>query len=231
MENSVRIFVLAGGKGERFFPFTSLIPKCLIPVAGRPCARWIVEDAMKQGFRDIVLCINKGDESNFKYEFRDLNLKYSVSKTPLGTVNEVLCARKFIDGTFILRYGDDLTDVDYSELVKFHRKKDASVTLGVTTEFRLPIGMVGMDKTGKVTTFVEKPKLERPSWVGVAVLEPEMLEYFKVGEDIAIHTLPEILKARELVYSFMMKNHWYDVGNLEHWRRADEHFRKQAASK
>jgi CTP:molybdopterin cytidylyltransferase MocA len=54
-ESYARMFILAGGKGERFFPFSSLIPKCLIPVAGKPCLRWIVEDAIEQGFADIVL--------------------------------------------------------------------------------------------------------------------------------------------------------------------------------
>ena len=59
MESNIRFIVLAGGKGERLFPFSSVIPKCLIPVAGKPCVRWIVEDAISQGFNDIVLCTNK----------------------------------------------------------------------------------------------------------------------------------------------------------------------------
>ncbi len=89
MENNTRFIVLAGGKGERLFPFSSVIPKCLIPVAGKPCVRWIVEDAIQQGFKDIVLCINKKDESNFMYEFRDLDIKFSVNCEPTGTEDEL----------------------------------------------------------------------------------------------------------------------------------------------
>lgn len=225
MKSFVRMFVLAGGNGERLFPFSSLIPKCLIPVAGKPCVRWVIDDAMKQGFTDIVMCINKKDESNFKYEFRDLNLKYSVSEECLGTVAEVSCARGLIDGTFILRYGDDLTDVAYDQLLGFHRKKQGLVTLAVTTKLMLPVGIVEKDEDGQVRNFIEKPTLDRPSWVGIAVLEPRALSYFRPGEDIAMHALPRMLKAGESIYCFDTHSSWYDVGNIEHWRRADEYFK------
>jgi mannose-1-phosphate guanylyltransferase len=167
------MFVLAGGKGDRFFPISTIIPKCLIPVAGKPCLRWIVEDVIQQGFTDIVLCVNRKDESNFKYEFKDLKLKYSVSKEPTGTVDELSFARGLIDGTFILRYGDDLTEIDYSELLKFHREKEAAVTLAATTGFRLPVGILETDAVGRVAKFIEKPRLERPSWIGIGVFEPK----------------------------------------------------------
>ena len=230
MNNSVRMFVLAGGKGDRFFPISTIIPKCLIPVAGKPCLRWIVEDVIQQGFTDIVLCVNRKDESNFKYEFRDLKLKYSVSKEPTGTVDELSFARGLIDGTFILRYGDDLTEIDYSELLKFHREKEAAVTLAATTGFRLPVGILETDAVGRVAKFIEKPRLERPSWIGIGVFEPKVLNYLRSGEDIAADTISRMLEAGERVYSFVVQNGWYDVGNIEHWRMADDYFRKSKST-
>jgi len=222
----MRMLVLAGGKGERFFPFSTLIPKCLVPVAGKPCLRWIVEEATQQGFTDIILCVNRKDESNFKYEFRDLKLKYSVSEEPTGTVDELSFARGLIDGAFILRYGDDLTEIDYRELVKFHKEKEAAVTLAATTGFRLPVGILETDAIGRVAKFIEKPKLERPSWIGIGVFEPRVLNYLRAGEDIAADTISRMLGAGEKVYSFVVQNGWYDVGNIEHWRMADDYFRK-----
>ena len=230
MNNSVRMFVLAGGKGDRFFPISTIIPKCLIPVAGKPCLRWIVEDVIQQGFTDIVLCVNRKDESNFKYEFRDLKLKYSVSKEPTGTVDELSFARGLIDGTFILRYGDDLTEIDYSELLKFHREKEAAVTLAATTGFRLPVGILETDAVGRVAKFIEKPRLERPSWIGIGVFEPKVLNYLRSGEDIAADTISRMLEAGEKVYSFVVQNGWYDVGNIEHWRMADDYFRNSRSA-
>jgi NDP-sugar pyrophosphorylase family protein len=226
LEDKIRVFVLAGGKGERLFPFSSVIPKCLIPVAGKPCVRWIVEDAIRQGFNDIVLCLNKKDESNFRYEFRDLDVKFSVNCEPTGTVDEPLCAQGqgLITDTFILRYGDDLTELSFNDAVSFHKAKKAVATLLFTMGLQLPVGILKISKNGAVQGFIEKPKLEKPSWIGVAVFEPEVMKYFEPGEDIASNVIPRLLSAKERVYSFATQNHWYDVGNLEHWRRADEYF-------
>ena len=163
MEDNIRFLVLAGGKGERLFPFSSLIPKCLVPVAGKPCVRWIIEDAIQQGFKDIVLCINKKDESNFKYEFRDLDIKFSVSTQSKSTVDELINAdqKGFIDGPFILRYGDDLTEVHFRDIVNYHREKKAIATLPYTVELKLPVGILKIDENGVLLDFVEKPNLEK----------------------------------------------------------------------
>ncbi|MGA2681842.1 MAG: nucleotidyltransferase family protein [Candidatus Bathyarchaeia archaeon] len=227
MKSDVKFLVLAGGKGERLFPFSSVIPKCLIPVAGKPCVRWIIEDALSQGFDDIVLCINKKDELNYRYEFRDLDIKFSVNSETKGTVDELLCAQGngFITDTFILRYGDDLTEVSFKDLVSFHRAKKAAATLPFTMELKLPVGILKIGKNGAVKDFMEKPKLEKPSWIGMAVFEPRVMKYFEPGEDIASNGIPKMLKAKERVYSFATQNNWYDVGNLEHLRRADAYFR------
>ncbi len=229
MENRPRFIILAGGKGERLFPFSSIIPKCLFPVAGKPCVRWIVEDAIQQGFSDIVLCINSKDESHFRYEFRDLDLKFSVSDRSRGTVDELLCAQSqgFITDTFILRYGDDLTEVSFNNILNFHRIKKATATLPFTTELKLPVGVLKISKNGVVEDFIEKPKLGKPSWIGVAVFEPKVMKYLEPGEDVASQGIPKLLRAKERVYSYATQNHWYDVGNLEHWRRADEYFREK----
>ena len=219
------VFILVGGKGERFFPFSTIIPKCLIPVGGKPCVRWIVEDAIKQGFNKIVLCTSEKDYNHFYYEFRDLDIDYSINNPSTGTASELLRAKKFIDGTFVLRYGDDLTDVSYNELLHFHKTKNAALTLAFTTEYRLPVGVMRIGEKGRVLRVSEKPKLGKPSWIGVAVIEPQLLRYFRTGEDIAGQVIPKLLEARERVFAFGTQSDWYDIGNIEHWRKADEYFR------
>ena len=219
--------MLAGGKGERLFPFSSLIPKCLVPVAGKPCVRWIIEDILQQGFNNIVLCINNKDEQNFRYEFRDLDIQYSVSSDSRSTVDELIFARDLIVGTFFLRYGDDLTEVSYGEILKAHKEKKATATLAYTTELQLPVGLIKLGENGIVQDFIEKPKLNSPSWIGVAVLEARVKDYFAPGEDIAGNTIRKMLNNHEKVYSAATENNWYDVGNIEHWRKADDYFRKK----
>lgn len=226
------MFILAGGKGTRFFPFTSIIPKCLIPIASKPCVSWIVEDAIEQGYDDIVLCINKKDQLNFRHEFRDLKIKYSVTDEPLGTCAEIINAKRqgLIKDTFIIRYGDDLTEVVYADLVEYHQKMGAIATFAVTSEYELPIGVfqvivpVG---TYEAVGFEEKPKLGQLIWTGCGVLEPEVLQYFHINLDIAKYVIPRLIEDRRWkVYTYNTKSHWYDVGNLENYTKADEYFRR-----
>lgn len=129
-----------------------------------------------------------------------------------------------------MRYGDDLTEIDYGELLKFHREREAVVTLGATTGFRLPVGILETDAVGRVTKFIEKPRLERPSWIGIGIFEPRVLNYLRPGEDIAADTISRMLEAGEKVYSFVVQNGWYDVGNIEHWRMADDYFRNSRSA-
>jgi NDP-sugar pyrophosphorylase family protein len=83
---------------------------------------------------------------------------------------------------------------------------------------------------GRVTKFIEKPRLERPSWIGIGIFEPRVLNYLRPGEDIAADTISRMLEAGEKVYSFVVQNGWYDVGNIEHWRMADDYFRNSRSA-
>lgn len=221
----MKFFVLAGGRGTRMTPYSEVIPKCLLPVAGKPCVRWIIEDIIDQGFDEIVLCINKEYEPNFRHEFRDLDVEYSVSEEPLGTVGEILCAKKLMDGTFVLRYGDDLTKIDYLALIDFHNKEGATATLVLTTNVPLSVGVAELDGN-RITKIREKPPLGLPAWAAIAVLDPRAVSYFRLGEDIAGNALPKMVEAGENVCGFMIDSLWLDVGNIEHLRRANTYYRR-----
>lgn len=187
---------------------------------------------MAQGHSDIVLCVNRPSDAEFRHEFRDLpNVRFSVSDEPLGTVGELLCARNLIDSTFALQYGDDLTEIDYNALVEFHRSKGATVTIATTTMYRLPVGIIEADGDGRVVSFSEKPYLGKLSWTAVAILEPEAVSYFKIGEDIASHTLPRMLADGKPVFAFKVDSPWFDVGDISAWTRANQHYREKDRDK
>jgi mannose-1-phosphate guanylyltransferase len=231
----VKFLILAGGKGERMAPYTDIIPKCLLPVGGIPCVRWIVDDILFQyGWRpeDIVLCINKKFERHFKHEFRDLPVRFSITEEPRGTGSEVMAASEFLGSdTFILRYGDDLTDIDYNLLLDFHRSKKALITLGLTSHVKLPVGVVVLNglNGNRVVAIKEKPYLNRNAWMGVAIMEPDVLKYLKEDDDIAINLIPAVIMDRpDKVIGYVFDSEWYDVGNLEHWRQANEAYNNWA---
>jgi NDP-sugar pyrophosphorylase family protein len=204
-----------------------MISKCLVPIAGKPAARWIIEEILAQGHDDLVLCINRKDEAAYKHEFRDIPVKYSITEAPLGTVGELLAARHLIEDTFVLRYLDDLTEVNYKQMLKFHIRKSALVTIAVTTRLRLPVGVIQHDRSGLIWGFEEKPLLNKPIWTAIAIMEPKALDYFEPGEDIGSNVLPRMIAADEPVYAFENDKEWYDVGNIENWKRADSEYQSR----
>lgn len=221
----MKLVILAGGEGTRLFPFTSVLHKCMFPIAGKPCIRRIIDDAIKKEFREIVLCINKQWESTFKHELRDLNIYFSISDKPLGTVGELLNARdKIGNERFLLRYGDDLTDIDYQSVINFHLKNKASATLVATTLYRLPIGIIECDQSNRILRFIEKPNLNKLFWAATAVLEPDVFEHMSIGGDMGRNVFPAMINAGKRLYVFINDREWFDVGNIEHWKRANKYF-------
>jgi len=183
---------------------------------------------MEQGHSDIVLCVNRPSESEFRHEFRDLsNVRFSVSEEPKGTISELLNAKGMIgSAAFGLQYGDDLTEVDYNALIKFHESNNAFVTLAATTMYRLPVGVIEADGDGRVTAFVEKPFLGKPSWNASAVFDAEAVSYFRAGEDMSLNVLPRMLADGRRIFAFRVDSPWFDVGDFSAWSRADRHYRE-----
>ena len=228
----VPVFVLAGGKGDRFKPYTDIIPKCLIPVAGKPCVRHIVETLFEQGFEDITLCVNEKDLPLFEHEFRDLNVGFSASRRPFGTAGELVKAFNASiwedHPAIMVIYGDDLTFRDYRELFKFHGEMEGSASLALTDNFRIPVGGVTYEKIGLlVKRFEEKPSIKDPIWVGVAVFGPELAEFMRFDTDLAKDVIPEMLEEGYGIYAYVVHDQWMDVGSLQHWKETDKVLRNK----
>jgi NDP-sugar pyrophosphorylase family protein len=178
----------------------------------------------------VVLCINKPWESLFEHEFRDLQVKFSVSREPLGTSGEVLNAGNlgFIDDTFLVGYSDDLTEINYSGLVEFHthtRACGALASLALTHKLPLEVGICDVDKQGKngyprVIALHEKPVVDLGAWTGTAVYEPDILDFCEPNKDFAMHVIPEVLKKNRKVYAYFVDSIWFDIGSYGHYVRA-----------
>lgn len=225
----MRAVILAGGAGSRMSPYSNIIPKCLLPVAGVPCVYRIAERMIDQGFNDIVICINAWMVDQFKFALRDLPIQFSVSTEPAGTAGELWQAWKtgFLVNEFLVQYGDDLTEIKYGEVLQFHKLKKADATLATTTNIRAEVGMLEADGEGHVLKFMEKPMLEQPCWTSVAILEPVVFNYLKLGLDMGKDIFPKMLADCRKIYVYQTDADWIDIGNLVHFQRANEIFKKK----
>jgi mannose-1-phosphate guanylyltransferase / phosphomannomutase len=157
-----------------------------------------------------------------------MEVGYSVEESPLGTAGSVRLAAGRLDDTFLVISGDALCDLDLTKLVEFHRKKQASVTIGLkSVDNPLEFGIVVTDDDGRVERFLEKP-----SWgqvfsdtinTGIYVLEPEVLRHIPTDRpyDFSKELFPLLLEMGRPLYGYVMDGYWQDIGNLDQYRQAN----------
>jgi glucose-1-phosphate thymidylyltransferase long form len=221
--------MMAGGKGTRLRPLTLVRPKPMIPLVNKPIIQYTLDRLNKYGFNDIIMTLNYMS-TNIKNYFKDgsefdADIRYSVEKWPLGTGGSVKKAEKYIDDTFMVVSGDVLTDVDFKDVLKFHKEKSALATM-VLTEVEDPshFGISVMDKENKITDYLEKPSPQEAfsnvANTGIYIFEPEIFDFFdekKKNEevDFSKDIFPEVIKQEAGIYGYIFNGYWNDVGRPE----------------
>jgi mannose-1-phosphate guanylyltransferase/phosphomannomutase len=229
--------VMAGGEGSRLRPLTLNRPKPMVPIANRAVMGHIIELLRRHNIRDLVATLQYRAEyiQNF---FGDgsqagVTLNYSVEPHPLGTAGSIKFAEKYLsrDEPFLVISGDALTDFDLTEIIDFHKRVGALVTI---TLYRVPspleYGVIIVDGQGRIERFLEKP-----SWgevisdtvnTGVYVISPEVLDAIDPGMpfDFSKDLFPLLLQRGAPLYGYIANGYWCDVGNIEEYMRATGDF-------
>ena len=223
----MKAVVMAGGEGTRLRPMTANQPKPLLPVVNKPIMEHVLRLLRRHGFNETVVTVQFlasmvrnyfGDGEDF-----DMSLQYATEETPLGTAGSVKNAQDALrDEPFLVISGDALTDIDLSELVKFHKDNGALVTVGLTrVPDPLEFGIIIVDDDGRIQRFLEKP-----TWgqvfsdtvnTGIYVMEPEVLSEFSAGEqaDWSGDIFPRLLERGAPLYGWIADGYWEDVGTHE----------------
>jgi mannose-1-phosphate guanylyltransferase / phosphomannomutase len=228
----VKAVVMAGGEGTRLRPLTSNQPKPMVPIVGKPCMEHILELLREHGLEEVIVTLAFLPQSIRSYfgdgESLGLAIEYSVEESPLGTAGSVRLASDKLGDTFLVISGDALCDIDLTQLIEFHRERQAAVTIGLkSVENPLEFGIVVTDEDGRVERFLEKP-----SWgqvfsdtinTGIYVLEPEVLRYVPNNRpyDFSKELFPLLLEMGRPIYGFVCDGYWQDIGNLDQYRQAN----------
>ena len=178
----MKVVILAGGFGTRLSEYTKTIPKPMIKVKGKPLIYYIMKTYAKYGFKDFYIALGyKGYEiKNFfkKNSFNwNINLIDTGRKTMTGGRLKRL-TKHLKNETFMMTYGDGLSNVNIKKLINFHKKNKKMVTL---TAVRPPARFGALKLKGNsITYFKEKSKVDE-GWIngGFFVIEPEFLNYIK----------------------------------------------------
>ena len=221
--------ILAGGRGSRLAPYTTVLPKPLLPVGDRAILEVVLRQLRGAGFDEVVLAVGHlahlvqavvGDGSA-----HGMRIRYYVENEPLGTAGALARIEGLAD-TFLMMNGDVLTDLDYARLLDAHR--EAGNMLTIATHEREVIddyGILHTDRGGgaveAVVGYEEKPTHRYRVSMGVYALEPAAIEHVPAGEAFDLPDLVQaLLAAREPVGSYAHDGYWLDIGRHDDYERA-----------
>jgi NDP-sugar pyrophosphorylase family protein len=216
--------ILAGGKGTRLRPYTTVLPKPLVPVAERPILELVIRQLARHGFDRIDLSV--GHLGGLVKAYLDhvelpegLELTYWWEDEPLGTAG----ALRRIDGLdqpFLAMNGDVLTTLDYAQLMRFHRGQDAALTIATHRQnVDVDLGVIESED-GYVTEYVEKPTMRFDVSMGVYVYDPEVLELIPDRHFDFPDVVTAMLKAGRKVAAYTGAGVWFDIGTVGEHERA-----------
>ncbi len=223
--------VLAGGKGMRLRPLTEMRPKPFVPILGRPCIDYALDLYDSIGIREVMMTTFYKPEMLIAHLggglSRNMCMVYSIEDEAMGTAGGIAKVKKFINERFVVVSGDLFVDADLSDLVAFHDKSGAAVTMALT-EVVNPVeyGIVGLDDDGRIDRFKEKPKesevFSNLINAGIYVIEPEVLDLVPEGKkfDFSRDLFP-LLREEGSLFGRNLEGIWMDIGRPEDLLRAN----------
>ncbi len=162
----VTALILCGGKGSRLLPLTKDTPQPLVEINKRPILSHLVDHISKFNIKNIVVAVGykgKKIKNFFEEEYSGLNVSI-VDSGDVDIIKRIKDCSFLIDGDFIIFYGDTLTNVNLDKLQKFHRSHSEALTMTLWP-LKSQFGLVEIDRDDNVTSFLEKPTLDK--WVNI----------------------------------------------------------------
>ncbi len=229
-----RAVILAGGKGTRLAPYTTVFPKPLMPLGETPILEVVLRQLSAHGFSEVTLAVGYlaelieaffGDGSRF-----GLRIDYSREEHPLGTAGPLALIDR-LDEPFLVMNGDVLTTLDYGAFLTGHAASGAVASIATKTRTaRIDFGVVESDADGTVTGYVEKPEHEYTVSTGVYAFSPAVLGHVVRGERLDFPDLIlRLLDRGQRVRSVPFDGYWLDIGRHDDFARAQQEFEARRA--
>ncbi len=232
----MKAVIMAGGQGERIRPITSTTPKPLIPLLGKPTVEYALDLLKNHGFKSAYMTLMYHSEQIISHFDGNsaIELNFAVEQTPLGTAGSVLNATSTDDDVLVIS-GDTLCDFNLTEIINYHKTKNADVTIvGKRVFDPREYGLITTDLNGKVTGFLEKPSYDGCvtdlANTGVYVLSKSALEMIPEGKsDFAQDLFPKIMKNNMNIYCYEETGFWQDIGDVKSYIACSEYILRKPA--
>jgi NDP-sugar pyrophosphorylase family protein len=222
--------ILAGGKGVRLRPYTTTLPKPLVPIGDDYSILEIVlHQLASYGFTRVTLAINHlgplirafvGDGSRW-----DLKVDYVEETVPLSTVGPLFTIKDRLPEQFLVMNGDILTNLNYADLLDRHANSTAPLTVATAERsVKIDFGVLGV-RQDQIIEFTEKPTLSYRVSMGVYGMSWRTLQPYPEGLSLGFDRLVLDLLARgEHPASYDFHGYWLDIGRPEEYDEANRQF-------
>lgn len=225
-----RAVILAGGMGTRLRPYTTVLPKPLMPVGDRPILDLVLRQLRHRGFDRATISTGYLAELIEAF-FGDgtkvgLAVDYVREDEPLGTAG-ALALLGDVDEDLLVMNGDVLTDLDFGALLDRHVADDAALTIATKErDVQVSLGVLqfedGADEA-RVTGYVEKPRYQFEASMGVYCFAPRVLRHIRAGERLDFPDLVlRLIEAGEVVRAWRCPDFWLDIGRHDDYEQAQE---------
>ncbi len=221
--------ILAGGRGTRLAPYTTTVPKPLMPLGDMPILEVVLRQLRSAGFDRVAIAVGHlaGLIQAFFQDGSQLGVDicYSLEPEPLGTAGPLTLIPN-LDETFVVMNGDTLTTLDYGHLVEHHRASGAAATIAThERSVQIDFGILEEGADGQVKEYIEKPSYDYRVSMGVYVFERRILEFIGRGQRLDFPDLVRLLLDRgERVQSYPFDGYWLDIGRHSDYELAAEEF-------
>jgi len=213
----MQVVILCGGKGTRLSEYTEEIPKPLVEIGDKPILYHLMDLYAKAGHKDFILCLGyKGDKiKEYFKDNKDWNIDFVDTGEDANKAERLMKVKDKIRGnSFLLSYGDDLSDVDINKVIELHKEKNKIVTL-TAVELVSPFGILEINNNNEVTEFKEKPTLKELINGGFYVMKKEIFDHIKKGDDLEKNTLKNLAKQMQIVAFKYRDGFWKSMNTLK----------------
>jgi NDP-sugar pyrophosphorylase family protein len=223
--------ILAGGKGRRLLPYTTVLPKPLMPIGDHPILGVILLQLKRFGFTRITICTGYLHQLIHAYlngiSSIGLDISYTHEPEPLGTIGPLRLIPE-LDENFLVMNGDILTDLNFSAFMDAHAKRRAIATIATyKRDANIDFGVLDKDQNNKIVAFREKPTYHFNVSMGVYAFTRRVLEHVPekgpFGFDQLMYAL---IDAKADLFSYPFDGYWLDIGRPDDYARSIEEFER-----
>ena len=229
----IPLVIMAGGRGTRLEPFTSVLPKPLVPIQDKPIIEHIIDNYLSYGVKTFFMTVNYKSKI-LKAYFEELDPDYEITfleeEEPLGTAGSLIFLKDLVKEPFFVTNCDLILKVDYQEFYNFHSKNKFDFSLVASLKnYTIPYGTCNLNPDGSLHSIDEKPEFSSQVNTGVYLINPEVLDLLKEKKYLDMDELISKLISLDMRIGVfpVEEDSWLDIGQWSEYKNTIKKFDEQ----